>query len=480
MMRPGRPRTYLVGMRSLVVSASCRFLVSAVVSAALLASSATAAGATSTAAPMCGEFRATIRGFEVSEVLYGTPGRDVIVGKGGDDEIYAGGGDDVVCGGLGNDLIRGEAGDDLILAESDATIGTAPNDGTDDIVGDWGHDVVSYRLRHQKVNVNLNATVAVNGYPGEQDEIAFDVEEVEGGYGPDDLVGRDLKRDTLRGGPGADRIWGDHSRIGGRNDVLYGDDGPDQLIGYAGDDELHGGPGGDRIWGGDGRDAIYGGHGNDTLNGNAGDDVFVEAGDVAESAGAGDGADVFHGGADHDCVQYHLRADRVWVRFDGAANDGAALWNEGLPVQAIENDNVLPDVECLWGSRHNDRLSAESHEFGTEQHGLTIAGWDGADTIIGSSGNDLLYGDTFTLGTFTPARADDHDYVAGGPGDDSLYGGHGVDHLVGGDGADTIDGTDQADILDLLVGSADADGPDDFDVDICRYDYLSDDVRACP
>jgi Ca2+-binding RTX toxin-like protein len=136
-------------------------------------------------------------------------------------------------------------------------------------------------------------------------------------------------------------------------------------------------------------------------------------------------------------------------------------------------------VECLRGSQGNDRILAEGFEPGTEPGHLTIAGWGGADTIIGGPGDDRLYGDNVSLGSLTPDNIDDHDYVAGGSGADHIYGGHGVDHLVGGDGADVVDGTDRPNVVDLLIGSEDAQFPEGEGVNRCLYDFLPDHVQAC-
>jgi Ca2+-binding RTX toxin-like protein len=457
-----------------------RVLAGTVIAAALLASSSLPALG-STAAPMCGEYRATIRGTDASEVLRGTAGRDVIVGKDGNDEIHGGGGNDIVCGGLGNDQVFGESGDDLFLAETDATIGTGQNDGADVFDGGSGHDIASYRYRYLPVWVDLNAVGGGHGYRGENDDVQSRVEEVEGGYSFDDLTGRDDTTDTLRGGPGADRIWGDDNETGGRADFLYGDDGPDQLIGLAGADELYGGPGGDRIWGGDDGDRIDGGPGNDTLKGGAGNDWFEEAGNVAESASAGDGADVFHGEAGFDCVGYDARTHGVWVRFDGVANDGAARYEADEAVQGTEGDNVRSDVECLRGSQGSDDISAWSLEAGPGQPvpGLTIFGWNGSDTIVGGPGNDLLYGDFNAPGLPSRANIAYNDDVIGGPGEDRIYGGHGDDYLDGGVGADVVDGTDGYESHDRLFGSREPLVPDDADVDVCLPDF-QDVVDLCP
>lgn len=65
----------------------------------------------------------------------------------------------------------------------------------------------------------------------------------------------------------------------GRDDIITGGDGADEIYGEADNDILYGGNGSDKIHGGRGDDTIYGGEGDDTIRGNEGfDDIFTGAG----------------------------------------------------------------------------------------------------------------------------------------------------------------------------------------------------------
>ncbi len=101
-----------------------------------------------------------------------------------------------------------------------------------------------------------SATV-VGGTPG--------VDDVDGGNGPD----------TLLGGPGKDSLDGR-----GGDDLLRGEEGDDTLVDLAGDDVLRGGLGDDTFGGNPGDDEVFGGSGNDIILDDAGEDEF--------SGGAGD------------------------------------------------------------------------------------------------------------------------------------------------------------------------------------------------
>jgi Ca2+-binding RTX toxin-like protein len=132
-----------------------------------------------------------------------------------------------------------------------------------------------------------------------------------GSEGNDSLNGGGLSTDLIFGGPGADDISGS-----GRDDRIYGDEGPDTIVGGRGLDKLRGGPGDDSIDGQQGPDRITGSIGTDTLLGGPGDDfistrAFYKPVDGrADSATCGKGDDaVAADGADviaADCESVYL------------------------------------------------------------------------------------------------------------------------------------------------------------------------------
>ena len=76
---------------------------------------------------------------------------------------------------------------------------------------------------------------------------------------PRSLGNQSQGRDTLRGGSGNDKLYGDDDAsqvISGNTDALYGDDGNDMLYGSIGNDILAGGTGKDLLSGGAGADAF--------------------------------------------------------------------------------------------------------------------------------------------------------------------------------------------------------------------------------
>jgi Ca2+-binding RTX toxin-like protein len=94
----------------------------------------------------------------------------------------------------------------------------------------------------------------------------------------------DLKAITVKGGAGADVLYGDAAAGikfqtftitgGAGNDKISGGAYADTLTGDAGDDQLYGRAGDDTLSGGDGNDQDWGGLGKDTMTGGAGADVF--------------------------------------------------------------------------------------------------------------------------------------------------------------------------------------------------------------
>jgi Ca2+-binding RTX toxin-like protein len=209
--------------------------------------------------------------------LDGTNGDDVILAGDGDDKIRGLGGADKICGGPGNDTLRGRStgsdgrdtlsgglGTDTVSYASrtgavrvdidgtaddgaaggaeadnvmtdvekliggsgwDTLIGDADSNtidgglGGDTIDGGGGRDTVSYATRSGGVRVILDLQRNDGTKPsGESDYVMRTVENVIGGFGPDELVGNELNN-TLTGGGEADILRG----LNG-NDILKADD----------------------------------------------------------------------------------------------------------------------------------------------------------------------------------------------------------------------------------------------------------------
>jgi len=154
---------------------------------------------------------------------------------------------------------------------------------------------------------------------------------------------------------------------------------------------------------------------------------------------------------------------------------------------AVRSTVVGADCD-VWGTGGSDpSLSAG------KASGVVICGLGGSDTIVGSSGNDVIWGDTpdgatayaTTLRADVTAAAADaeqvtnnntdsadttfalagggNDVIHGGAGDDDIYGGIGADTVNGDDGGDHLFGGSGADVLHGNGGSDRIDGAEGAD-----------------
>ncbi len=310
-----------------------------------------------------------------------------ISGGKGNDHIDAGTGNDTVQGDQDDDAISGMAGNDFLLG----------GEGNDTLYGD-----------------GVRSSKYFSYTPLEKD--GHDL--LLGGEGDDYLVGQG-GRDTLSGGLGKDKLFGDErwNETNGltpssllNDDYLDGGEDDDYLEGGGKDDVLIGGAGNDNLWGDADTVFLKGeSHGQDTLDGGDGDDTLWGGGGQDVLKG-GNGADFLHGDGDDLAESFH--ADD---RLDGGDGDDG-LWGYG------GNDTLI-------GGAGNDWLAGEDQKS-TGNISSTLSGddyldaGDGDDVLIGGNGNDTLLGG---LG---------NDSLMGGAGDDLLIGGTGNDSLLGGEGDD--------------------------------------------
>ncbi|MBT1187588.1 calcium-binding protein [Streptomyces sp. CJ_13] len=116
-------------------------------------------------------------------------------------------------------------------------------------------------------------------------------------------------KDTLNGGPHADRLVGDEPPgiLGSTaatpgNDTINGGPGNDTIFGLGGNDTISGGPGNDTLNGNEGNDTLNGNGGNDTLTGEAGNDTLNgdEGTDTLDATDGVNGNDSLDGGVAFD------------------------------------------------------------------------------------------------------------------------------------------------------------------------------------
>lgn len=355
--------------------------------------------------------------------------------------------DDELRGGFGGGALFGGSGDDRLVDQS----------GTTQLIGGKGAD--------ELVGLGISAIAA---YWDASSAVRVDLQRASRNTG--DAAGDTF--DNINGVEGSD--FGDRLLGDGRDNLLVGLRGRDDLSGRSGNDRLNGGGGADDLSGGRGFDiAVYseagrhvtvdlanagrnkgeangdkfsriegiegsgfndklrgdgdenrllGGLGNDRMNGRAGNDSLM--GQLGNDRLSGGGVDLLSGG---------LGSDRL---AGGRDLDRAIYWtaSSGLTVdlQRAEDNtgeargDVFRSIEGLDGSNFSDILRGD----------------DGANRLSGRDGDDLLDG-----------RGGD-DVFLGGLGDDDLRGGAGDDTLQGEEGADRLNGAQGVDTASYFLAAA--------------------------
>jgi Ca2+-binding RTX toxin-like protein len=161
--------------------------------------------------------------------------------------------------------------------------------------------------------------------------------------------------------------------------------------------------GDDVVYGGDGPDNLIGGPGAPTDCGNLGCTKFD--------------TDEFFGGQGSDTIDYSSRDENLTIALDGSNRSGGYMEKDTLT--SIENANGGSGNDTIYG---NDAPNSLTGRSGTDG----IVGLKGNDYLSGGAGNDFLDG------------RDDNDYVEGGENNDTLIGLGGNDTLWGGSGRDLV------------------------------------------
>jgi Ca2+-binding RTX toxin-like protein len=191
----------------------------------------------------------TIAGSGTENTLNGGNGNDTVSGGGGDDSITGGNGNDTLSGEGGNDRVTGSDGADRLSggAGDDYTFSDYSDRDPDVLSGGPGIDSVGDGIAfvpfpiHVSLDGRANDGFSDPTLTGAKDNVMPDVENIEGGPGPDVLIGSGAAN-VIEGSEGADRLIG-----GAGQDSLVGDRGNDRLLAGKGRDDLEGGGGADRL-----------------------------------------------------------------------------------------------------------------------------------------------------------------------------------------------------------------------------------------
>jgi len=404
------------------------------------------------------------------EQIIGTEGADSITGDASNNTFWGEAGDDILAGGLGTNVVYGGTGQDIFL-------GTG---GQNTYYGGADSDTVDYSMTAEITSVEVDLSgdsLSVAELTGITNDLLAEIENVVASSGNDRVHGddRDNHLQTLAG-----------------NDELYGDAGVDILDGGAGSDRVNywdaaagvvvdlqndeatdDGDGGtdiyidiENIYGSNHADSIIGDDNNNELRGRNGDDVFI----------GGSGVDTLYGDDGSDTVDYSTQAGvtGVAVRLSGSSFSTVSITGD--------DDDSIRDIENVIGSSGDDVLAGDT----LDNH---LQGLGGNDLLSGAQGDDILDGGTgintvtyddvstrvvtdmnsavagsFTASVGTSGEVDTlinianlsgstvGDNLTGDDADNILNGNGGNDILIGGDGVDTITGGSGNDRIDGGLG----------------------------
>jgi trimeric autotransporter adhesin len=406
------------------------------------------------------------RGFDLpgtagDDTITGTNVVDRLNGLAGNDMLESGAGDDALDGGIGADIMTGGSGNDTYIVDDPGDIVTeALNEGIDTV-----QSALSYLLGANIENLTLTGTAG--------NATGNDVNNVLTGNSAANILDGGLGADTMTG------EGGDDTYIVDNVDDLVVENFNEDLdtvqstvtytltanvenltlmgataingAGNAEDNTLVGNSGANILDGEDGNDTLTGSAGADTLSGDAGNDTLI----------GGTEADLLIGGAGDDT--FHLSLDGIWTSSFAAKNSGSPGHAGTGQTAALNGKNRSFDVfdggtgaDTLLGTAGNDAIALDD-SFSAFPAG-TGPRLTGIELIQTGDGNDIVdltssvygYGDV----TLDGGNGDDvlwasagSDLLLGGVGNDNLYGGFGVDQLVGHAGNDTLDGGEGADQL---------------------------------
>ncbi len=357
----------------------------------------------------------------------------------GKDSILNFGNNVTINGGMGNDSITNSSGANVLFTY-------AAGDGNDVITGfnatstlqiDGGKGTYSKAISGSDVIVTVGTgTVTLKGAAklktlnilGKE---ATPIETYTNSSSSKVTLGSNIETGDASARTKAIRIVGNNianTILGGSGkDTLYGKNGDDYLAGGAGLDRLNGQNDDDTLWGGAGNDTLTGGNGADTFiyNSGEGKDVITDF-KAEDTLRLGDGTDTYSKAISGSNVIVTVGDGRITLKGAAKLKTLNILGKEATPIETYTNSS---SSKVTLGS------NIETGDASARTKAIRIVGNNIANTILGGSGKDTLYG------------KNGDDYLAGGAGldrlngqndDDTLWGGAGNDTLTGGNGADTF------------------------------------------
>ncbi|MDY0328369.1 MAG: hypothetical protein RBR07_08990, partial [Arcobacteraceae bacterium] len=210
----------------------------------------------------------------------------------------------------------------------------------------------------------------------------------------------------------SDTITGDTN-----NNILDGGAGDDTIFGIFGTNTLYGGAGNDSITGGTAVDTIYGGDGDDTIFSSTGNDTI-------------------YGGDGLDTMDFSGRSGtKVFVNL--AQNQVQVDTNSNGEFDLDDEKDVLYGISRVVGSTGNDTLYGDTLDNILEGNaGInSLYGAGGDDTLIGGTGTDIAYYTPAGSSVYVDMTQEYQVVRDGDSGRDKLTN---IDYIYGSDFGDTF------------------------------------------
>ncbi|MFY9293476.1 MAG: calcium-binding protein [Methylorubrum rhodinum] len=452
-----------------------------------------------------------VSGTQYRDTIYGGALANVIRGNGGNDVLEGGGGRDTVDGGVGDDTIRirdgegidhvrgGDGRDTLVLSgivsgrgvTVDLALGrfskTGPGRGpTPDPVTATTSITGIEAIYATQLDDTLRGNEGINAFYGQSGR-----DRLEGRGGADLLRGEDgddrliggAGGDTLDGGAGLDTVSYEGSPVAVQIDLqlgrasggdaagdrllsienLRGGEGGDRLTGNAAANRLEGLNGNDALAGGGGNDTLDGGSGADRLAGGYGDDTLVvdNARDqVIEAAGQGSDKVL-------SAVSYTLAAGQEVEALQLLAATGSA--NLNLTGNAISQSLVGNNgANVINGGVGRDAMTGrgggDTYIVDNLGDRITEAAGGGRDTVLASASYVLGEGQEIEALQLLASTGSARFNLSGNAFGQSLVGNSGANVLDGRGGADVLTGRGGADsfVFSTALGAGNVDRIADF------------------
>jgi len=238
---------------------------------------------------------------------------------------------------------------------------------------------------------------------------------------------------------------------------LTGSSNADTLTGDGSANVLSGGGGNDTLAGAAGNDTLSGGAGNDVIDGGADTDLVTFTGNLADYSFANGSLIVTDNVAGRDGTDTLTNVERIQFADTGVLSLVAGDDNANTLSGSSGNDLMvgLGGDDTLVGSGGNDYMvggaGSDTADYSASSGGVTVdlglstaqSGGDAAGDVFSGIENVVGSANADTL-TGTSAAT----VLTGNGGDDLLSGGAGADTLSGGAGNDTIVGAQNDALLD--------------------------------